>query len=82
MIKLKLDTSRKERHFRRQFATNIRLTAHILDILLMNSCNTDIFFSNYYHLLSVHFELLSSNPLRKTKYVIKGYVSVRVDRLT
>lgn len=53
MIKLKLDTSRKERQFRRQFATNIRLTV-----------------------------LLSSNPLRKTKYVIKGYVSVRVDRLT
>ena len=24
----------------------------------MNSCNTDIFFSNYYHLLSVRFELL------------------------
>ena len=23
----------------------------------MNSCNTDIFFSNYYHLLSVRFEL-------------------------
>ena len=63
MIKLKLDTSRKERHFRRQFATNIRLTAHILDILLMNSCNTDIFFSNYYHLLSVHFELwVESSP--------------------
>ena len=23
----------------------------------MNSCNADIFFSNYYHLQSVHFEL-------------------------
>ena len=23
----------------------------------MNSCNTDIFFSNYYHLQSVRFEL-------------------------
>ena len=30
--------------------------AHILGILLMNSCNTDIIFSNYYHLQSV-FEL-------------------------
>ena len=32
--------------------------AHILGILLMNSCNTDIFFSYYYHLQSVGFELL------------------------
>ena len=31
--------------------------AHILGILLINSCNTDIFFSNYYHLQSVRFEL-------------------------
>ena len=31
--------------------------AHILGILLMNSCNTDIFFSNYYHLQSVRFDL-------------------------
>ena len=31
--------------------------AHILGILLMKSCNTDIFFSNYYNLRSVHFEL-------------------------
>ena len=33
--------------------------AHILGILLMNSCNTDIFFSNYYNyiLQSVDFEL-------------------------
>ena len=31
--------------------------AHILGILLMNSYNTDIFFSNYYNLRSVHFEL-------------------------
>ena len=30
--------------------------AHILGILLMNSYNTDIFFSNYYNLQSVHFE--------------------------
>ena len=35
--------------------TNCRI-AHILGILLMNSCNTDIFFSNYYHLQSVRFE--------------------------
>ena len=30
----------------------------------MNSCNTDIFFSNYYHLLSVRFELSSLTRLR------------------
>ena len=30
--------------------------AHILGILLMNSYNTGIFFSNYYNLQSVHFE--------------------------
>ena len=36
--------------------TNCRI-AHILGILLMNSCNTDILFSNYYHLQSVRFEL-------------------------
>ena len=35
--------------------TNCRI-AHILGILLMNSCNTDIFFDNYYHLQSVRFE--------------------------
>ena len=35
--------------------TNCRI-AHILGILLMNSCNADIFFSNYYHLQSVRFE--------------------------
>ena len=34
--------------------------AHILGILLMNSYNTDIVFSNYYHLKSVHFELRSA----------------------
>ena len=39
--------------------TNCRI-AHILGILLMNSCNTDIFFSNYYNLQSVHFEMHSS----------------------
>jgi len=33
--------------------------AHILGILLMNSCNTDIFFSNYYHLQSVRFEFVN-----------------------
>ena len=31
--------------------------AYILGILLMNSYNTDIFFSNYYNLQSLHFEL-------------------------
>ena len=38
--------------------TNCRI-AHILGILLMNSCNTDIFSSNYYHLQSDRFELKS-----------------------
>jgi len=38
--------------------TNCRI-AHILGILLMNSYNTDIFFSNYYHLQSVRFEYSS-----------------------
>ena len=33
---------------------------HILEILLMNSCNTDIFFSNYYHLQSVRFEHITN----------------------
>ena len=33
----------------------------ILGILLMNSCNTDIFFSTYYHLQSVRFELVDLN---------------------
>ena len=37
--------------------TNCRI-AHTLGILLMNSCNTNIFFSNYYHLQSVRFEFL------------------------
>ena len=27
----------------------------------MNSCNTDIFFSNYYHLQSVRFEFEKNN---------------------
>ena len=41
--------------------------AHILGILLMNSCNTDIFFSNSYHLQSVRFEYL----LRQTAGVVR-----------
>ena len=43
--------------------TNCRI-AHILGILLMNSCNTDIFFSNYYHLQSVRFEYISLQILK------------------
>ena len=35
----------------------VELHMHILGILLMNSCKTDIFFSNYYHLQSVRFEM-------------------------
>ena len=38
--------------------------AHILGILLMNSCNTDIFFSNYYHLQSVRFEYVQEEEMR------------------
>ena len=34
--------------------------AHISGIQLMNSYNIDLFFSNYYNLQSVHFELLGS----------------------
>ena len=45
--------------------TNCRI-AHILGILLMNSCNTDIFFSNYYHLQSVRFELHSQFDSRQS----------------
>ena len=44
--------------------------AHILRILLMSSCNTDIFFSNYYHLQSVRFEYVTRTvrkPLKTTK---------------
>ena len=41
--------------------------AHILGILLMNSCNTDIFFNNSYHLQSVRFEYL----LRQTAGVVR-----------
>ena len=39
--------------------------AHILGILLMNSCNTDIFLGNYYHLQSVRFELYCSHNCGK-----------------
>ena len=42
--------------------TNCKI-AHILGILLMNSCNTDTFFSNYYHLLSVRFEYVTDDRL-------------------
>ena len=44
--------------------------AHILGILLMNSCNTDIFFSNYYYLQSVRFELTCVVALKCTKKLI------------
>ena len=37
--------------------------AHILGILLMNSCNTDIFFSNHYHWQSVRFDLIKFIPV-------------------
>ena len=42
----------------------------------MNSCNTDIFFSNYYHLLSVRFEFVKLRPVYSVKlifsHVVKG----------
>ena len=38
--------------------------AHILGMLLMNSCNTDRFFSNYYHLQSVRFEYVQEEEMR------------------
>ena len=41
--------------------------AHILGILL--SCNTDIFFSNYYHLQSVRFELFRNDVVAKVGVV-------------
>ena len=51
--------------------------AHILGILLMNSCNTDIFFSNYYHLQSVRFNLLvfciSLKLIRRRRLSHSGY---------
>ena len=34
----------------------------------MNSCNTDIFFSNYYNLQSVHFEFIIMNGLFAKDY--------------
>lgn len=43
--------------------------AHILDILLMNSCNTDIFFSNYYHLQSVRFELRPTDAIMSSQWL-------------
>ena len=45
--------------------TNCRI-AHILGILLMNSCNTDIFFSNYFHLQSGRFECLGDPSILKS----------------
>ena len=41
---------------------------NILGILLMNSCNTDTFFSNYYHWQSVRFGFM---------YLLCGYVKKR-----
>ena len=55
--------------------------AHILGILLMNSYNKDIFFSNYYNLQSVHFELqviLVSNVQINDEMRIFGLVFLNV----
>ena len=49
-------------------------TAHISGILLMNSYNTDIFFSNYYNLQSVHVEfdqLLSISLIFHNRFHVK-----------
>ena len=41
--------------------------AHIFGILLMNSYNTETFFSNYYNLQSVHFEYMGSTTVLKSQ---------------
>ena len=51
--------------------TNCRI-AHILGILLINSCNTDIFFSNYYHLQSVRFELVYTKTVDSVERALIG----------
>ena len=48
--------------------------AHILGILLMNSCNTDIFFSDYYHLQSVRIELGALKPFQPI--ITLGYIFI------
>ena len=55
--------------------TNCRI-AHILGILLMNSCNTDIFSSNYYHLQSVRFELWFIPNLTETQELLSKYWNI------
>ena len=44
---------------------------------LMNSCNTDIFFSHYYHLQSVRFELRAIGDLLPglTSFVVNHFCS-------
>ena len=48
------------------FSLNLYLEPPSVSYLLMNSCNTDISFSNYYHLQSVRFE--SSCQQRENSY--------------
>ena len=45
----------------------------------MNSCNTDIFFSNYYDLQSVRFEFIFKRECRETSLLLKfGFISVKL----
>ena len=46
----------------------------------MNSCNTDVFFSNYYHLLSVRFELPFTISLNRMFDYRLDAVKLRVTR--
>ena len=39
----------------------------------MNSCNTDIFFSNYYHLQSVRFELELCVSINISRIFLDGW---------
>ena len=55
--------------------TNCRI-AHILGILLMNSCNTDIFFSNYHDLKSVRFELILYNFPCRTNFDVLSFEDI------
>ena len=53
--------------------------AHILGILLTNSYDTGIFFSNYYNLQSVHFKLIWNEKCKAILYhvdISRQYVFV------
>ena len=44
----------------------------------MNSCNTDVFFSTYYHLQSVRFELPTSITTRLAVFQIYIYIYIQM----